>query len=139
RGARRDVLILSRRGDYPPRDFAYFSCCLRTLFPWFCNANGPRGRVLWGNSSPFPAANLITGYWARDVYALNRPGGASAVARPPVASSAYFRDRRYGQGRRHYCWPERVLAWGTYWRGRLRRGRGGVVFAGPRRPPARPA
>ena len=30
---------------------AYFVCCLRTLFPWFCNANGPKGRVLWGNAT----------------------------------------------------------------------------------------
>src|SRR5262249_10315354 len=55
RRERREVLILFRRREYRPREFAYFGCCLRTLFPWFCNANGPKGRVLWGNSSPFPA------------------------------------------------------------------------------------
>jgi hypothetical protein len=128
RRERREVLILFRRRVYTPRDFAYFSCCLRALFPWFCNANGPRGRVLWGNASPFPAANLITGSWARDVYALKKRGGAAAVVRPPVPAGAYFRGGPYGRGRRHSCWPERLLAWVTYWRVRLRGGRGGMFF-----------
>jgi hypothetical protein len=127
RRERREVLILFRRRDYQPREFAYFVCCLRTLFPWFCNANGPRGRVLWGNASPFPAANLITGNWARDVYALKRPGGAEKVVRPAIESGRYFRGA-YGGGRRRYRWPERLLAWGTYWRVRLRGVRGGMFF-----------
>jgi hypothetical protein len=133
RRERREVLILFRRREYAAREFAYFSCCLRTLFPWFCNANGPKGRVLWGNASPFPAANLITGNWARDVYALKRPGGAAAVARPPVAAGDFFQGASYGAGRRHYRWPERILAWGTYWRVRMRGGRGGMFFVDRRR------
>jgi hypothetical protein len=130
---RREVLLLFRRRGYTPREFAYFSCCLRTLFPWFCNANGPKGRVLWGNASPFPAANLITGAWIRDVYALKRPGGAAAVVRSPVAAGEYFRNGSYGTGRRHFRWPERLLAWATYWRIRLRGARGGMFFVDRRR------
>jgi hypothetical protein len=130
---RREVLILFRSRDYTPRQFAYFVCCLRTLFPWFCNANGPRGRVLWGNASPFPAANLITGSWARDVYTLAKPGGAHAVVRPAIAGGKYFQAGPYGRGRRHYRWPERLLAWGTYLRVRLRGGRGGMFFVDRRR------
>jgi hypothetical protein len=130
---RREVLLLFRRRGYTPREFAYFSCCVRTLFPWFCNANGPKGRVLWGNTSLFPAANLITGAWIRDVYALKRPGGAAAVVRPPVGAGVYFRDGPYGTGRRHFRWPERLLAWVTYWRIRLRGGRGGMFFVDRRR------
>jgi hypothetical protein len=133
RRERREVLILFRRREYATREFAYFVCCLRTLFPWFCNANGPKGRVLWGNASPFPAANLITGNWARDVYALREPGGADAVLRPPVGGKGYFRGGPYGEGRRHYRWPERTLAWVTYWRVRLRGGRGGMFFVDRRR------
>jgi hypothetical protein len=127
RRERREVLILFRQRDYQPREFAYFVCCLRTLFPWFCNANGPRGRVLWGNASPFPAANLITGNWARDVYALKRPGGAEAVVRPAIEPGVYFQEAS-GGGRRRSRWPERLLAWGTYWRVRLRGVRGGMFF-----------
>jgi hypothetical protein len=123
RQARREVLILFRR-----REFAYFTCCLRTLFPWFCNANGPKGRVLWGNASPFPAANLITGNWARDVYALRKAGESTAVVRPPIVAREYFQGGPYGNGRRHYRWPERLLAWATYWRVRLRGGRGEMFF-----------
>jgi hypothetical protein len=133
RQQRREVLILFRRREYRSREFAYFSCCLRTLFPWFCNTNGPQGRVLWGNASPFPAANLITGNWARDVYTLRRPGGSAAVVRQPIPAGEFFRAGPYGLGRRHYRWPERLLAWATYWRVRLRGGRGGMFFVDRRR------
>jgi hypothetical protein len=133
REERREVLVLFRRREYTPRQFAYFTCCLRALFPWFCNANGPKGRVLWGNASPFPAANLITGNWAHDVYALKTPGGAAAVARPPVEAGKYFTGGPYGRGRREYRLPERALAWATYWRVRLRGGRGGMFFVDRRR------
>jgi hypothetical protein len=129
----REVLILFRRREYEARQFAYFACCLRTLFGWFCNANGPRGRVLWGNASPFPAANLITGHWARDVYDLKRPGGSEAVVRPAIEPGTFFQGGPYGCGRRHYRWPERLLAWATYVRVRLRGGRGGMFFVDRRR------
>lgn len=124
----REVLFLFRNREYDPREFAYFGCCLRTLFPWFCNANGPRGRVLWGNAAPFPAANLITGRWVDDVYALKRPGGAAAVVRPPIAAGMYFSDGPYCGSRRAAVWPEKALAWATYWRIRLRGGKGGMFF-----------
>jgi hypothetical protein len=127
RTERREVLIVFRKRAYEPRDYAYFVCCIRTLFPWFCNANGPRGRVLWGNAAPFPAANLITGNWIRDVYALKKPGGAAAVVRPPIARGAYFQGE-YGGGRCFVRWPERLLAWATYWRIRLRGDKGGMYF-----------
>jgi hypothetical protein len=127
REERREILILFRQRDYRPRDYAYFVCGLRTLFPWFCNANGPKGKVLWGNAAPFPAANLITGHWADDVYALRKPGGAVAVVRPAIAAGKYFQGE-YGGGRRLARWPEKALAWATYWRIRLRGGKGGVFF-----------
>jgi hypothetical protein len=128
RAERREVLFLFRRQRYHPREYAYFVCAVRSLFPWFCNANGPRGKVLWGNAAPFPAANLITGNWVRDVYALKRPGGAEAVVRPPVEKGAYFAGGPYGGGRRHARWPEKLLAWATYWRIRMRGGKGGLFF-----------
>jgi hypothetical protein len=125
---RREVLFVFRNRDYQPREYAYFSCCMRTLFPWFCNPNGPRGRILWGNAAPFPAANLITGHWMRDVYALKRPGGTEAVVRKPIAVGQYFRDESYGLGRDRAIWPEKLLAWTTYWRVRLRGQKGGMFF-----------
>jgi hypothetical protein len=45
----------------------------------------------------------------------------------------FFRGGPYGQGRRHYRWPERALARATYWRVRLRGGRGGMFFVDRRR------
>ncbi len=133
RAENRELLMLFRTRDYSLREFAYFACALRTLFPFFCNSNGPRGRVLWGNAAPFPAANLITGAWVGDVYALKRPGGAEAVARPPVAPGAYFNGGPYRGPRDTARWPEKALAWTTYWRIRLRGGKGGVFFVDRRK------
>lgn len=125
---KREVLFLFRSRDYQPRDYAYFSCCMRILFCWFCNPNGPQGRVLWGNHAPFPAANLITGNWADDVYALTQPSGAMTVVRPAIQSGAYFRGGPYDRGRDHALWPEKLLAWFTYWRVRIRGAKGGMFF-----------
>jgi hypothetical protein len=129
----REVLVLFRRRDYSTRAFAHFACCLRTIFPWFCNSNGPQKRVLWGNPSPFPAANIITGNWIRDVYRLKRPGGAAAVVRPPVPAGRYFTAGPYRGWRREALWPEKLLARYTHWRIRLRGSRGGLFFVDRRR------
>ena len=133
RRERREVLILFRQRDYEPKEFAYFACSLRTLFPWFCNANGPRGKVLWGNAAPFPAANLITGHWADDVYALRKPGGAAKVVRPAIRAGEYFQAASYEGKRREAVWPEKLLAWATHWRVRARGERGGMFFVDRRR------
>lgn len=132
RAERREVLSVFRQRQYDEREYAYFSCAMRTIFPWFCNPNGPRGKVLWGNAGPFPAANLITGAWVRDVYALKRAGGAAAVVREPITPGRYFQGE-YGGGRRFARWPERLLALATYWRIRARGGKGGMFFVDRRK------
>lgn len=129
----RELLIIFRGKDYLPRDFAFFSCSLRTLFPFFCNLNGPKDPILWGNHAPFPVANLITGRWATDVYALKKPGGALEVVRPPIAVENYFQNGPYNLGRESYRWPERLLALATYWRVRIRGARGGMFFVDRRK------
>jgi hypothetical protein len=128
RSERREVLVAFRHRDYCPREYAFFVGCMRTLFPWFCNSNGPLKRVLWGNPSPFPVANIITGNWIRDIYRLKRPGGAAAVVRPPVAAGKYFLDGPYCGWRAEPLWPEKLLARYTHWRTRLRGSRGGLFF-----------
>ncbi len=133
REEKREILFLFRNRTYSPREYAYFSCCMRTLFPWFCNPNGPNGRVLWGNAAPFPAANLITGHWADDIYALKHPNGAETVIRPPIEASRYFQFGPYCAGRDYACWPEKLLAWMTYWRVQARGGRGGMFFVDRRK------
>ena len=129
----REVLFVLRTRDYEPREYAAFSCCMRTTFPWFCNPNGPRGKVLWGKAAPFPAANLITGRWMADVYALKRPGGAERVVRPPITPGMYFQSGPYDGGRDHAVWPEKLLARLTYWRVRARGAKGGMFFVDRRR------
>ncbi|NBO93750.1 MAG: hypothetical protein EBV06_15800 [Planctomycetia bacterium] len=132
REQQREILVAFRRRDYSTTDYAYFTCCMRTLFPWFCNSNGPRKRVLWGNPAPFPVANIITGWWARDVYALKSPGGSAQVVRPAIPAKRYFRENYCGW-RREPLWPEKMLARYTHWRIRLRGAKGGLFFVDRRR------
>src|SRR5262249_21692017 len=113
---------------YSPREYAYFSCCMRTVFSWFCNPNGPGGNVLWGNAAPFPAANLITGRWVDDVYALKQPGGAEKAIRPAIQPDQHFPAAPYGLGGDHALWPEKLLAWLTYYRVRIRGAKWGMFF-----------
>jgi hypothetical protein len=133
RRERREVMVMFRQREYSPRDYAYFVGCMRTLFPWFCNSNGPLKRVLWGNPSPFPVANIITGNWIRDVYKLKEPGGARAVVRPPIAPGRYFTAGPYRGWRREPLWPEKMLARWTHWRITLRGSRGGLFFVDRRK------
>lgn len=129
----REVLFVFRQREYSPLEYAYFSCCMRTVFPWFCNPNGPRDKVLWGNAAPFPAANLITGRWINDVQALREPGGAEKVIRPPLPAGVYFQAGGYGIGREEAVFPERLLALATYWRVRFRGQRAGMFFVDRRK------
>lgn len=133
RRERREVLVMFRQRDYSPREYAYYVGCMRTLFPWFCNSNGPLKRVLWGNPSPFPVANIITGNWIRDIYRLKRPGGAEAVVRPSIRPGVYFTKAPYQGSRRQSLWPEKLLAQYTHWRIRLRGSRGGLFFVDRRK------
>jgi hypothetical protein len=125
---RREVLFMLRDREYDPREYAYLSCCVRSHFRWFCNPNGPGARVLWGNAAPFPAANLITGHWSDDVYALKKQSGAEVVVRPPIEADRYFQQGSYDRGRDHAIWPEKLLAWGNYFRVRIRGRKGGMFF-----------
>jgi len=133
RTEKREILLMFRGRRYEPRDYAYFVAFLRTVLPWFCNSNGPERRVLWGNPSPYPVANIIVGHWIRDVYLLRRPGGAAAVVRPPVPAGKYFIDGPYQARRREARWPERLLAHWTHRRIRRRGPKGGLFFVDRRR------
>jgi hypothetical protein len=124
----REVLILFRQRDYHPRDYAFYAGFMRTVFPWFCNSNGPQKRVLWGNPSPFCASNLITGAWIDDIYTLKQPGGADRVVRPAIPAGRYFAGGPYRGWRSAPLWPERLLARYTHWRIRTRGSRGGLFF-----------
>jgi hypothetical protein len=138
REQRREVLVIFRQRQYEPRDYAYFSGFLRSIFPWFCNANGPQKRVLWGNPAPFPASNIITGNWIRDIYTLKQPGGAAKVVRPPIPARRYFTDGPYRGWRQEPLWPEKLLVRYTYWRIRMRGPRGGLFFVDRRKLLAEP-
>lgn len=130
---RREVLFLFRDRDYDAREYAYLSCCMRTMFHWFCNPNGPQRRVLWGNLSPFAAANLITGHWADDVYMLHRPDGAQHVARPPVQQDRYFQSAPYRGTRSKANWAEMLLAKLNDLRIRMRGQKAGMFFVDRRK------
>lgn len=130
---RREVLFIFRDPEYDPRVYAHLSCCMRTHFHWFCNPNGPKARVLWGNLAPFAAANLITGHWADDVYALKKADGATQVVRPPIAHREYMRHGPYFGQRDTAIWPEKSLAKLNDLRIRLRGQKSGMFFVDRRK------
>ena len=129
----REVLFLFRNRDYDPMDYAALTCCMRTYFPWFCNPNGPQARVIWGNKAPFAAANLITGYWATDVYKLKQCGGPAAVAKPAIETTKYMQSGPYIGPRERSCFVERQLARLHHLRVSLRGKRGGMYFVDRRK------
>jgi hypothetical protein len=126
--ARREIVLIFRRRDYDLVDYAHFVAFIRTAVPWFCNSNGPKQRVLWGNPAPYPTVNLITGNWIRDTYRLKTEAGRKAVVRPPIPSREFFQSGPYRGTRETTRWPEKMLAILTYWRIRLRGVRGGLFF-----------
>jgi len=133
RREKREVLFIFRDPQYDPRVYAHLSCCMRTHFHWFCNPNGPQARVLWGNLAPFAAANLITGHWADDVYALRNPEGATRVVRPPIERSSYMQRGPYHGERDAAIWPEKTLAKVNDLRIRLRGQKSGMFFVDRRK------
>ena len=106
----REPVTLFRDRDYDRDEFARFVCFLRTIFPWFSNSNGPKKFVLWGNPSPYPAVNTITGHWIRDCRALKSESGRRSVARAPIPRGRYFQNGPYQGERSRTLWPEHLLA-----------------------------
>ena len=137
RTERREVLLVFRQRRCTAREYAYFTAFLRTIFPWFCNSNGPRKRVLWGNQSPFPVVNIIAGNWVRDIYRLKNAANCPSLARPAISSGRYFQGGPYRGDRLHARWPEKLLAHWTTWRVPLRL-QGRPVFRGPPRTSCHP-
>ena len=110
REQRREPVTLFRDRDYDRDAFARYVCFMRTIFPWFSNSNGPKKFVLWGNPSPYPAVNTITGNWIRDCRLLKSDAGRRAVARPPIPPGRYFQEGPYRGERSTTLWPEHLLA-----------------------------
>lgn len=132
REEKREPVTLFRDRDYDRREFAQFVCFMRTMFPWFSNCNGPKKFVLWGNPSPYPAVNTITGNWIRETRALKTERGRAQVARPSI-SEKYFRSGPYFGERETTRWPENLLALLTARRIALRGERENLYFVDKRK------
>jgi hypothetical protein len=132
REEKREPVTLFRDRDYDRTEFANFVCFMRTTFPWFSNCNGPKKFVLWGNPSPYPAVNTITGHWIRDTRALKHEAGRRRVARAPLAR-IYFQDGLYFGERDTTRCPERFLAALTNKRIALRGERENLYFVDKRK------
>jgi hypothetical protein len=130
---RREPVTLFRNRDYDREEFAQFVCFMRTMFPWFSNSNGPKKYVLWGNPSPYPAVNTITGNWIRDCRALKSESGRRSVALPPIPQATYFQNGPYQGERSETLWPERLLAWVTEKRIRVRGEKENLYFVDKRK------
>jgi hypothetical protein len=129
----REPVTLFRDRDYDRAEFAQFVCFMRTIFPWFSNSNGPKKFVLWGNPSPYPAVNTITGNWIRDCRALKSESGRNTVALPPIPERTYFQNGPYRGDRSHTLWPERLLALLTRKRIHLRGEKENLYFVDKRK------
>jgi len=129
----REPVTLFRDRDYDRKEFAEFVCFMRTTFPWFSNCNGPKKWVLWGNPSPYPAVNTITGNWIHDCRALKSAQGRASVARPPILAGRYFQNGPYHGSRSTTRWPERLLACFTKERIRWRGERENLYFVDKRK------
>jgi hypothetical protein len=130
---RREPVTLFRNRDYDRLEFARFVCFMRTIFPWFSNSNGPKKFVLWGNPSPYPAVNTITGNWIGDCRALKSQEGRGTVARPPIPQCRYFQNGPYKGERNTTLWPEHLLALFTERRIALRGERENLYFVDKRK------
>lgn len=131
REEKREPVTLFRDRDYDRLAFARFVCFMRTVFPWFSNCNGPKKFVLWGNPSPYPAVNTITGNWIRETRALKTEQGRATVARAPV-QQRYFQGHYAGE-RETTRWPENLLAYLTHKRIELRGERENLYFVDKRK------
>jgi hypothetical protein len=129
---KREPVTLFRERDYDRLEFARFVCFMRTIFPWFSNCNGPKKFVLWGNPSPYPAVNTITGNWIRETRALKTEHGRRTVARAPIIGT-YFQNGPYFGERETTRWPENLLAFLTNKRIALRGERENLYFVDKRK------
>lgn len=129
----REPVTLFRDRDYDRAAFARFVCFMRTIFPWFSNSNGPKKFVLWGNPSPYPAVNTITGNWIHDCRLLKTAAGRRAAPRPPIPAARYFQNGPYHGSRSTTLWPENLLAWATERRIRWRGERENLFFVDKRK------
>jgi hypothetical protein len=130
---RREPVTLFRDRDYDRKEFARFVCFMRTIFPWFSNSNGPKKFVLWGNPSPYPAVNTITGNWIHDCRALKTESGRRSVARPPIPANTYFQTGPWYGERDTTRWPENLLAFFTEKRIALRGEKENLYFVDKRK------
>lgn len=130
---RREPVTLFRDRDYDRDEFARFVCFMRTIFPWFSNSNGPKKFVLWGNPSPYPAVNTITGSWIHDCRALKSEAGRRTVARPPIPANKYFQNGPWHGCRDTTRWPENLLALFTEKRIALRGEKENLYFVDKRK------
>jgi len=133
RREKREPITLFRDRDYDRKEFARFVCFMRSVFPWFSNSNGPKKFVLWGNPSPYPAVNTITGNWIADCRALKTHQGRTKVARPPIPSAHYFQGGPYRGDRSTTRWPEHLLALFTEKRIALRGEKENLYFVDKRK------
>jgi hypothetical protein len=104
----RELTVVFRNRDYDPQEYSYLAGFLRSVLPWYSNANGPKKAVHWGSAAPYATMNMITGKFLRDIKAL-QAGDTAAVVRPPIQTDKYFQGMTFEQRRFGPTLPERML------------------------------
>ncbi len=131
---KRELTIIFRDRHIERKDFAIFSCYMKTQFPFFGNPNSNKGRIHWGTPSPYNAFNMITGWWITPTLKLRNSADHASLVRPPLNPQNYFQQAMaYNKGRTHYLWPEMFWCWFTDFRINIRGERGGVYFTDKRK------
>jgi NADH dehydrogenase FAD-containing subunit len=147
---KREFLVVFRERNFSPEEFSILAGVIRSQLPFFTNTQGivrelkkrdeifvNDNLVMWGNPSPYPTMNVITGHWMDDVYKLNELRDKSETAgliRPAISPHKYFQENYRGirikpQG------PETFLALLTARRVRVRakQGKGSLFFVDKRK------
>lgn len=130
---KREPVTIFRDSKYDREEFLDFACFMRSVFPYFSNSNGSKKRIGWGNPTPYPAVNTITGYWKADTYKFYSKEKVKTVARPPVAAGVYFQQAEYAPGRQTVRPIEHWLAKFTNDRVIARGKKGNVFFVDNRK------
>lgn len=133
REEQREIVCVFRQKRLDPEEYANLICMIRCLLPWFSNSNGPGKNVLWGNPSPYPAINMITGWWRADIDTM-APCCGAPICRPTIEPGKYFQEGPgwcyWGFGREwpQFRWYEILLKHLTRLRIKARGKRGNLFF-----------
>lgn len=123
---KREFFIILREREYREEDLAFFLGFIRSHLKWYANANGPKKKVLYGVTSPYPLINVINGSWVKDIKTLINKGEAEELVYPPLSTN-YF-EKTYHGNEETWNLADQALAYFNYLILKPRGFQAGMVF-----------